>query len=709
MNREVSLRIEGIRSHTCIKKVEEALKHVKGVKDASVQFPNAQVFVSFDAGQTDKETLILTIEKAGYKAFLIDPSSKELRENQQKEIKRYFKSFVIAFLLSLPFFIQMLGVMIGYSFAIPPLLQLLLATPVQFGCGAIFYRNFLSALRSKQENRDLLIAMGTTAAYGLSLYIYFFELNQSLYFENSAIIITLSLLGRWLELLTRERNFLAIERLIQWQPKIAFVEREGQWVELPVAKMKEGDLFLVRPGERIPADGVILEGNSSVDESSLTSASELVAKQQGSIVLAGTLNQEGLIKVQTTQFEENTAASAMIRLINKDWEIKTPLQRLINRVSTFFALAVLALSFLTYFGWLWYGASSSSSLINAVSVLVMACPAALGLVFPSVILMARELGFQYGILFKEASSIERAGEITLLYLDKIEVLTEGKPKIEGIYPVFPFPGQDFLEIALSLETQASDPIAKGLIAYCKEEGILERSVSQVKVFPGKGIAGRIDQQDYYFGSLSFAKECEVSIDDAMPLLERKGNTICALWTKDKVKGYIAITDHVQEASREAIESFKEMNIHAILLTDDQTEAARSIASEAGIEEIKEKAFLLTAEKKGDLIGRVAVSLHDLSALRTADVSFAIGIQSAFEAADVTLKQRSLLEVARAVRLAKAAIRKIKQNLFLVFIYNGLAICIAALGLLTSFIAAGTMAMSLVFVIANTLLLRYKKI
>lgn len=716
MDKQIQLRIKGMSCVTCAQTIEKGLSKLEGVKLASVQFATGKALLVVD-DQLKPSVLIQTVHDLGYGAETYELSSDALYRARKRETSHYFKYFAIALFFSIPFLIQMGASALGYDIHFSPEAQLVLATIVQFTCGLIFYRNAYYSLRVGKGNMDLLIALGTTAAYGMSLFSFFTGRIDQLYFESSAIIITLVLMGRWLEALTKGRTSAAVEKLLQLQPKNAWIDKNGQWEEVPIGMIQKKDVFLVRPGERIPVDGIIIEGESWVNESMLTGESLPVHKKTGAHVFAATINENNSFKAKAMQVGSETVLASIIHAVEQSQGSKAPIQHLVDKISAIFIPVVLAISFLTAIGWLLSGAPLNTALINAIAVIVIACPCALGLATPTVIMVSSGLGAQNGILFKEAASLEKAHKLTTLLFDKTGTLTEGHPTVQDIYPGESHSKNEVLQIAASLEQHSTHPLGLSILYEAKDRELTIEKVEEFESFPGKGVAGYVNGVYYFLGSLPFAREHHVEVDPSLFVMESRGEVLIILWSSKGLTGYISLADTIRPSSKYAIEKLKEMGIHPVMLTGDRQGTAEAIAEEVGINDFK--AALLPQNKteevyrykqQGNFVGMVGDGINDAPALAAADVSFALGIGSdiAIEAADITLMRSNLISVGQAIELSHKTISKIRQNLFLAFIYNILSIPLAAAGLLNPIIAAGAMAMSSVSVVANALLLKYWK-
>ncbi len=712
----IDLSIAGMSCVMCAGLIEKSLIAVQGVISTSVNFATATANVRFNPDETTVKALLKAIEASGYRS---SPKS-ELTNDTLANIKKWqsqsdFIAFAIAALLTLPFILQMIGSLFGLFSQMPIWMQAILATIVQFWSGWRFYRGSYHALRGGSANMDLLITMGTSAAYFFSLYVLIFGLHKPVYFETSALIITLILLGRWLESQSKQKASASIEKLMHLQPKIARVQRADSYFDLPIAELQPGDVFLVRPGENVPVDGVVVEGTSSLSESMLTGESAAVNKKPGDKIFAGTTNIQGMLKARATQVGEQTFLASIISMVEHAQNSKAPIQRLADVVSGFFVPLVLLLGALTFFGWILAGAGTTHALINMVAVLVIACPCALGLATPTVIMVASGRAAHLGILFKEAAALEQAEKIKVVIFDKTGTLTEGNPRVKAVIPLNTAQAKDVINIAASLEHNSQHPLAKAIVEYAIQQDIPVEPVVKFESFAGKGVLAEKRGKAYYVGSLAFAQEKGVRLDiNKAEGLEASGNTLVLVWDTTAPLGYITIGDQLRDTAARAVAQLHAMGIHTIMMTGDNAETAKIMAKKAGVKEFwakvlpenkVQKVSELRSQKK--VVGMVGDGINDAPALAAADVGFALGAGSdiALEASDVTLVHNDLMGVVEAIALSKATIRKIRQNLFFAFIYNILGIPLAAFGLLDPVIAAAAMALSSISVVANALLMR----
>jgi Cu+-exporting ATPase len=699
----IKLPIEGMTCASCVSRVEKALKAVPGVATAEVNLATETATVSLAEG-APPQSLVAAVEKAGYSA--------RLAPAPQTTNDRSWWPVAFAAGLTFPLIASMLA---GWS--LPGWLQLALATPVQFWLGARFYRAGWKALRARSGNMDLLVALGTSAAYGLSVYMLFkhWEHEPHLYFEASAAIITLVLLGKWLEARAKRQTTEAIRALQALRPETARVRRGGSEVDLPVSELSVDDVVVVRPGERIPADGIVLEGRSHADESMLTGESLPVAKEAGSAVTGGAVNAEGLLAVRVTAVGAQSTLARIIELVESAQAKKAPIQRLVDRVSAVFVPAVLVVAGFTLAGWGVWSGDWEQAILNAVAVLVIACPCALGLATPTAIMAGTGVAARHGILIKDAEALEVAHGVQAVAFDKTGTLTAGKPVLAALEP-YQVDRDALLELAATLQAGSEHPLAKAVLDAA---GGASRAAFEVRAVPGRGIEGWVADRHVAIGSSRWMRELGVDLDplkDKAEDLARQGNSVS--WVADltggpALLGAMAFGDTPRPEAAEAIANLRARGIRTIMLTGDNRAAAEAVGRRLGIDEVR--AEVLPADKADavSLLGRryrtamVGDGVNDAPALAAADLGLAMGSGTdvAMHAAGVTLMRSDPRLVAGAIDISRRTYAKIRQNLFWAFVYNVVGIPLAAMGVLTPVIAGAAMALSSVSVVANALLLK----
>ncbi|MCH9611211.1 MAG: putative copper-importing P-type ATPase A [Chlamydiales bacterium] len=602
----------------------------------------------------------------------------------EKSSERALIELIICSALTLPLLIETLIPLL------PTWATFILATVVQFVFGATFYRNSYQALKMRMIGMDVLVTLGTSAAYLFSSVVFIFGLKEHLYFETGAIIITLVRIGRYLEQRASEKTSGAVKSLMQLQPKMARVKREGQWVALPVAEMVIDDIFQVRPGEKVPIDGVVISGDSHVDESMLTGESEQIHKQEGMNLFAGTQNSNGVLEGKATAVGDKTALATIIELVNEAQASRAPVQNLADTVSGFFVPLVLGISLATLIVW-WLTGNFAEAIVNAVAVLVVACPCAVGLAIPTVIMVAVGKAAQAGILVRNAQAIEKAKNLKTILLDKTGTLTEGKPKLVDK------PEPELVEIAAALESASEHPIAQ-VIA---QEGS-NKSVTQFQAISGKGVEGVVDNKLWRVGSVRWMRELGLEFQ------EPEGPSVICLADEQQVAGFFIVSDVLRGTTKRGITLLKSLDLELIMVTGDQEEAAKRFASEL---EIDYRAQVLPGDKANvvksyEHAAMVGDGINDAPALAAASVGFAMrtGTDIAMEAADITLMHNDLKSVYDAISLSKKTFYKVWQNLFFAFIYNIVGIVLAVFGLLNPIFAGFAMAASSLCVVGNALLL-----
>ncbi|ADE11711.1 heavy metal translocating P-type ATPase [Sideroxydans lithotrophicus] len=707
------LQIVGMRCASCSSRLEKALNQLPEVT-AVVNLATEKASVTFDPNHTNVDELIKAVRDTGFDAHV----SRDFAAEKADRLKAYQQEklrFFISLALIAPMVLEMLLMPFDIHLSLPTWAAWILATPVQFWIGARFYRGAWASIKHGSGNMDLLVALGTSAAYFLSVAIVIFDIHQPVYFESSAVLITLVLMGKLLEMGAKAKASSAIEKLIQLQPKIAHVERDGQILDVSAGQLRPDDIFIVRPGENVPVDGVVLEGASTMDESMLTGESMPQSKQANDKVYTATLNHQGMIKCRATAVGSHTQLAAVVRLVEQAQGSKAPIQRLADRISGIFVPVVLVLATLTFFVWLKVDGDISSAIINAVSVLVIACPCALGLATPVTIVVASGLAAREGILVKDAAALERAHKLAVLVLDKTGTLTEGKPTLTSLRPSATSSVGELLRIAASLAQHSTHPLSGAVMEHAQAQATMPLPVSDFEESPGSGLRAKLDGIPYLLGSPSFITQQGIALDDGSILgLQKQGKTVIAIAREQVLLGYIAFADRIRPGSRIAVARLRGMGIRVVMLSGDNQATAKAIAEQAGIEEFiaevspQDKArYVASLKNDKTLVGMVGDGINDAPALAAADVSFAMknGSDIAIEAADITLMRNDLNSVADAIDLSHVTLSKIRQNLFFAFAYNVLGIPLAGLGLLNPMIAGGAMAMSSVSVVSNALLLK----
>jgi Cu+-exporting ATPase len=751
---QIDLPITGMTCASCVRNVERALKKAPGVVEVNVNLATEKASIAYLPGAVRRADLVQAVEGAGYGVLDLtaaaNPEDAE-RAARQEEIKRQERLVRIGVLFTLPLFILSMGRDIyvaslpmashvmsgGMQGTIPaldwllwqgmPFLFALLAAPVQFIVGRQYVVGAWKAAKNGTTNMDTLIALGSGAAFLYSIAVLFAILTETpqligdhVYFETAAVILTLITLGKLLEARAKGHTSEAIKRLMDLSPRTATLIRDGQESEVPVAELLPGDLLLVRPGERIPTDGVVKEGQSAVDESMLTGESMPVNKTAGSAVIGATINKQGRLVIEAARVGSETALAQIIRLVERAQGSKAPIQRLADQVSAVFVPIVLVLAALTFVGWLLIGQVSwVEAMVHAIAVLVIACPCALGLATPTAIMVGTGRGAEMGILFKNSEALENAHRLQVVALDKTGTITRGEPTVTDVCAENGFDEVTVLHFAASAERASEHPLAAAVVAAATARAILLAQPESFEAESGRGVRAVIDGKTVRVGSPKWilpsldaaGLDGKNAVHTHIESLQAQGRTIAVVQVDGTVAGIIGIADTVKETSREAVQALHAAGLEVVMITGDNARTADTIAQEVGIARVladvlpeQKAATVHSLQAEHKRVAMVGDGINDAPALAQADVGIAIGTGTdiAMEASDVTLVSGDLRGVARAIVLSKATMRTIRQNLFWAFIYNIILIPVAMLGLLVPMLAAAAMAMSSVFVVLNSL-------
>jgi Cu+-exporting ATPase len=721
-----SFPIAGMTCSACSARIEKALRAVPGVVEANVNLALERADVQGITGLVSVTDLAEAVARAGYEAR-VRPASEERaqadeahRREEENALRRELLMLLAAIALTTPLVAQMVAMTLGLNFHLMPSMELLLATPVQFVCGARFYRGAWKALRARSGNMDVLVALGTTAAYAYSYYLMGTlgdEAMGRLYFEASAVVITLVMLGKFMEARARRGTTAAIRQLMDLRPQTARVRRaDGSENEVPVSDVRSGDLVVVRPGERIPVDGKVVGGMSEIDESLITGESLPVTKPPGATVTGGAINCTGLLEVQATAVGEDSTLSRIIRMVENAQAGKAPVQRLVDRISAVFVPIVIGIAFLTFAGWMVSDGTFEQALVAAVSVLVIACPCALGLATPTAIMTGTGAAARSGILIKDVASLERAHRVDTVVFDKTGTLTAGRPTIVALHTLRGSE-QELLRLAASVQQASEHPLARAILERADRQGVQRDPVTEFRSVTGYGVVGRVGGREIVMGNARFLEKRNIDATGEAALARAWQDEACTVvWVADSdgVIGIMAIADPLREDAIEAVRTLHGMGIRSLLLSGDAPRVAEGIGRQVGVDEARggvkpdDKAVVVQQlAREGHTVGMVGDGINDAPALAAADVGIAMGTGTdiAMETAGITLMRPDPRLVGSAIAASRATFRKIRQNLFWAFIYNVIGIPLAALGMLSPAIAGAAMAMSSVSVVSNSLLLR----
>ena len=739
-SKKTTILVGGMTCAACVRRVERALESLPGVEEASVNLATSRATVTHSVERVDVSSLRSAVEDAGYEYMgvfqekLEDPvEAAQKRETREIKIKLGvgIGLSILIMIGSMPHWFPFLH---GISQQEMYYILFALSTPVIFWVGSRFFHGAVKAARAKTADMNTLVAIGSLSAYVYSaaatIWPEFFVdagISPVVYFDGAAMIVTLVLLGRFLEARARGKTSDAIKKLIRLAPRTARVVRNGQERDLPIEEVVPGDLILVRPGEKIPTDGILESGKSSVDESMLTGESMPVLKEAGAEVFAGTINQSGSFTFRATRVGSETALAQIIRLVEEAQGSKAPIQRFADKVASIFVPVVMGIAVLTFA--VWYlavpGGSFSTALLNFVSVLIISCPCAMGLATPTAVMVGTGLGAEHGILIKGGESLEKAYSLTTVVFDKTGTLTRGSPQVTDMLMISGSNGADFLKTAVSLEALSEHPLAKAVVDKGREQGVFPAGVEHFEALSGLGARGVVEGKEVLLGNRRLLEDEGISLKNVGRDVDRliaSGRTSVYVAVEGELTGVILLADTLRESAKEAVSELKSMGLQVAMITGDRRETARAIADEVGIDRILAEVLpgdkageIRRLHKRGEVVAMVGDGINDAPALAVADIGVAIGAGTdvALEASDITLIKDNLRLVSSAIRLSALTMRVIKQNLFWAFFYNTLGIPIAAGALypffgilLNPMFAAAAMALSSVSVVGNALRLRH---
>ncbi|MEW9500773.1 heavy metal translocating P-type ATPase [Jeotgalibacillus marinus] len=725
--------IIGMTCATCATRVEKGLNRLEGVKTANVNLALEQATVEFNESSLAVEDIIAQVQKLGYDAKRKDDQQEQV-DHRQVEIQKQQRKFIFSLIFALPLLWTMFG---HFSFTswlyVPDILmnpwfQMALATPVQFVVGKSFYVGGYKALRHGSANMDVLVALGTSAAYFYSVYLAFQSIGMQghqmgYYFETSAVLITLIVLGKLFEVKAKGRSSEAIKKLMGLQAKTAFIIRDDKEQEVPLEDVRVGDIMIVKPGEKIPADGTILEGSSAIDESMITGESVPVDKKQGDAVIGSTMNKQGFLKITATKVGKETALSQIIKVVEQAQGSKAPIQRQADKISGVFVPIVVGIALLTFIVWLTVVSPGeiAPALEATIAVLVIACPCALGLATPTSIMAGSGRAAEFGILFKGGEHLEMTHTIDTIVLDKTGTVTKGEPVLTDVLAVGEWSEEDLLYLVGSAEKGSEHPLAEAIVKGIQAKDLKVGSPSFFESVTGFGIRATVNEKDVLIGTRNLLKQSGIDsndVEDAMMTFEQAGKTAMLVAIDGELAGMVAVADTIKETSKEAITQLRSMGLDVIMITGDNKRTAMEIAKEAGITKTIAEVLpegkadeISKLQATGKIVAMVGDGINDAPALAVADIGMAIGTGTdvAMEAADITLIRGDLKSIADAITMSRKTMKNIKQNLFWAFGYNTLGIPIAAVGLLAPWLAGAAMAFSSVSVVLNALRLQRVKL
>ncbi|MGG0703451.1 heavy metal translocating P-type ATPase [Bacillus paramobilis] len=734
VSNKAEFTVSGMTCAACANRVEKRLNKLEGVNGATVNFALESATVDFNPDEIHVNEMKSAITKLGYKLEVKSDEQDGSTDHRLQEIERQKKKFIISFILSFPLLWAMVSHFSFTSFIylpdmlMNPWVQLALATPVQFIIGGQFYVGAYKALRNKSANMDVLVALGTSAAYFYSVYLSIRSIGSSehmtdLYFETSAVLITLIILGKLFEAKAKGRSSEAIKKLMGLQAKTATVVRDGTEIKILIEEVVAGDIVYVKPGEKIPVDGEIVEGKSAIDESMLTGESIPVDKTIGDIVIGSTINKNGFLKVKATKVGRDTALAQIIKVVEEAQGSKAPIQRVADQISGIFVPVVVVIAIITFAVWMLFVTPGDfgGALEKMIAVLVIACPCALGLATPTSIMAGSGRSAEYGILFKGGEHLEATHRLDTVILDKTGTVTNGKPVLTDVIVADGFHEEEILRLVGAAEKNSEHPLAEAIVEGIKEKKIEIPSSETFEAIPGFGIESVVEGKQLLIGTRRLMKKFDIDIEEvskSMEALEREGKTAMLIAIDKEYAGIVAVADTVKDTSKAAISRLKKMGLDVVMITGDNTQTAQAIAKQVGIDHVIAEVLpegkaeeVKKLQAQGKKVAMVGDGINDAPALATADIGMAIGTGTdvAMEAADITLIRGDLNSIADAIFMSKMTIRNIKQNLFWALAYNGLGIPIAAFGFLAPWVAGAAMAFSSVSVVLNALRLQRVKL
>lgn len=733
--------IKGMHCASCVRVIEKSLMRTPGVKNAVVNLATEKATVTYDKDTCKEEQIASAVANVGYKVLTEQNALSEDQEKIEKaeELKKLRNKVVVSLALG---GLILWGSFPGLMGTAPEILKnfwlhLLLATPVQFWAGWDFYRATIPALKHRTANMDTLVALGTTVAYLYSAFVTFFPnvvmdlgLEAMPYFDVATIVIGLILLGRYFEARAKGQTSEAIKKLIGMQAKTARIVRDGKDIDVPIEQVTVGDVIRVRPGEKIPVDGVLLEGESSVDESMITGESIPVEKQKGDTVVGATINKSGTFTYKASKVGQDTILAQIIKLVQEAQGSKAPIQRVADLISSYFVPIVIMLAIATFALWYVFGPNTALlfALLNTVAVLIIACPCAMGLATPTAIMVGTGLGAEKGILIKDAESLEIAHKVTTIVFDKTGTLTKGKPEVTDIVQTKLINKDELLKLASSIEKGSEHALAEAIVKKAEDEKVDMETVTKFRAIAGHGVEGVVDKKQIFFGNRRLMDQENIALGsylEKIEELENEGKTVMMLGVNGKLAGLVAVADTIKDSAKDGIAALQRKGIEVVMITGDNQRTAHAIGSKLGIKRIlaevlpdQKEAEVRKIQSEGKVVAMVGDGINDAPALAAADIGIAMGTGTdvAIEAADITLVNKDLKSVASAIELSKKTMRTIKMNLFWAFGYNVLLIPVA-MGVLYPFFqillspifASVAMATSSISVVGNSLLLKRAKI